>query len=525
MGFRHQSKGFGLIHSALGLSFKVLRVQWPEGSEPLKSANFETAARKLRYQALGRACSQEGINALLFAHHADDQAETVLMRLSWGDKGLGLQGIRSVGVLPECFGIYGAHQSGSPHRDVEPEPRKTRGSKSKGDAQMLDYEGGGVMVYRPLLEFSKERLVATCLESDTQWFEDRTNKDISLTPRNAIRHLLQSDRLPKALRKASLLNMSETMRQYDLKRKETVNWLLGRCEFLMFDTRSGSLVVRLPKKTPTDREKSTEVDRDITRAETWSIVGRLASSIARLVTSLEVISTMSLNAVIGLLSPDVAVPENGNPPGPTSRGTELRVYRATGGNADFRRAYWPLTYKPPELSPDAIENLDPEYVWIVTRSMYRNADCPTITIPDISNGAPRHTEDPSVNINGTAYSPNSPKESEGNSEWSPWHLWDGRFWIRVMNKTGFPVTIRPLKKTDMEPFRLSLQRKQRRQLDHLLALVAPDHVRFTLPAILGHEDDQILALPSLQLVRERESNGKRLSWQIRYKMVDLDIIK
>lgn len=62
-------------------------------------------------------------------------------------------------------------------------------------------------------------------------------------------------------------------------------------------------------------------------------------------------------------------------------------------------------------------------------------------------------------------------------------------------------------------------------MDVLLGRVAPDHVRFTLPAISGCLDDRVLALPSLQLVSEQESDGKTLKWQLRYKMVDLGFIR
>lgn len=67
--------------------------------DPLRSS-VQRAAREARYRALAGWCEREALGWLATAHHVDDQAETLLMRLMRGSGVAGLAGIRATGPLP-----------------------------------------------------------------------------------------------------------------------------------------------------------------------------------------------------------------------------------------------------------------------------------------------------------------------------------------------------------------------------------------------------------------------------------------
>ncbi len=56
--------------------------------------SIETAARKLRYNFLSKVREEMNFDAIALAHHADDQAETILMRLLRGASSAGLSGMK-----------------------------------------------------------------------------------------------------------------------------------------------------------------------------------------------------------------------------------------------------------------------------------------------------------------------------------------------------------------------------------------------------------------------------------------------
>ncbi len=101
-------------------------------------------ARTARYAALAAACRDAGLTDLLLAHHAQDQAETLLLRQGAGSGPAGLAGMAPV-----------------THREA-------------------------VRLIRPLLMVMPARLRATLRRAGASWVEDPTNTDPA-TPRAKLR--------------------------------------------------------------------------------------------------------------------------------------------------------------------------------------------------------------------------------------------------------------------------------------------------------------------------------------------------
>lgn len=103
----------------------------------------ETNARSARYDVFESLL--EARDLLLLAHHADDQAETILFRLIRGSRLAGLEGIP------------------------------------------LERPLGMGRLFRPLLDVSRDRILAYAREQQIQWIEDPSNAAFH-ADRNFIRH-------------------------------------------------------------------------------------------------------------------------------------------------------------------------------------------------------------------------------------------------------------------------------------------------------------------------------------------------
>lgn len=154
--------------------------------ELLKSSNgsLEENARDARYTALLKFASENLADAIVTAHHANDQAETMYLRLRRGTTLEGLHGIqqtRSLGERRKVFStqwfIGGKQESLS--QDA-PNSHKQDADASSNLSSIL---------YRPFLSIPREELHEYAIANSLSWCEDESNSDTKFA-RNRIRHLL-----------------------------------------------------------------------------------------------------------------------------------------------------------------------------------------------------------------------------------------------------------------------------------------------------------------------------------------------
>ncbi|MBW1604775.1 tRNA lysidine(34) synthetase TilS [Lactobacillus sp. Sy-1] len=162
---------------------------WPAELHP--DAGVESAARKVRYAFFKRVMQANDAKFLITAHHQNDQAETVLMKLIRGGN---LEQLRAIRVKRPF--------------------------------------GNGFLV-RPLLQFSKATLIQYAQEAGIKWYEDATNHD-DVVERNRIRHQilpLMERENPQVINNitnfatqlSNLIDANQYMIQQLLERMKTAN--------------------------------------------------------------------------------------------------------------------------------------------------------------------------------------------------------------------------------------------------------------------------------------------------------------
>ncbi|MBR2536776.1 MAG: tRNA lysidine(34) synthetase TilS [Hyphomicrobium sp.] len=166
-GSATEARAVAAIAAELGLPHATL--DWA-GDKP--RTGIPDAARAARYALLdsyARSVSGGDAVAVVTAHHQDDQAETVFMRLMRGG------GVAALAAMP-------AERSLS--RD------------------------SNVTLVRPLLAFSKARLIATLARRDVSWFDDPSNENAAFE-RVRVRAVLAEANIDAAALATSARRMRE----------------------------------------------------------------------------------------------------------------------------------------------------------------------------------------------------------------------------------------------------------------------------------------------------------------------------
>ena len=107
--------------------------------EPLRGSDIQQRARRLRYRLMAQWCAAHQGDAVVTAHHIEDQAETVLMRLS---RGSGIDGLSGMAAQ-----------------------------------QSLMTQAGRLIILRPFLETSRGDLHAAARAAELPIVEDPSNQD------------------------------------------------------------------------------------------------------------------------------------------------------------------------------------------------------------------------------------------------------------------------------------------------------------------------------------------------------------
>ena len=133
--------------------------------------SIEMAARELRYRWFGELCQKHEYEAVVVAHHADDNAETLVLNMVRGAGLKGLTGMKPVSPLP----YLSRHCDEHPTRHCDEHP--TRHCEERSDVAIL----------RPLLTFTRKQIEGHVFAWKVPYREDSTNSSVEYR-RNSIRH-------------------------------------------------------------------------------------------------------------------------------------------------------------------------------------------------------------------------------------------------------------------------------------------------------------------------------------------------
>ena len=152
-----------------GVSCTIERRDVPALAEQYGLA-FEETARRVRYTFLYETALREGMGKIAVGHHADDQAETVLMHLLRGAGPAGLRGMLPATRITE-------------YRMLEP---FLGADDSAGKTGLADH-GAAPVVIRPLLTTWRQEIEAYCRQHYLTPRFDLSNLDTTYF-RNRLRH-------------------------------------------------------------------------------------------------------------------------------------------------------------------------------------------------------------------------------------------------------------------------------------------------------------------------------------------------
>ncbi|KAI5295874.1 hypothetical protein KEM55_006013 [Ascosphaera atra] len=460
---------------------------------------------------------------MFLGHHEDDNIETALLRVSQGHRGLGLRGMPDVAHIPECEGIYGVSESGTLSLEAFEASKhyvqhRRHFNKRMGVSHFfLPVADGGVYLFRPFLEYPKARLLKTCEENNVPYVNDQTNFDFTLTPRNAVRHLLSTDQLPQALRGPSILNLVKKSRQKGDRIEELSRKCLSTFHILQHDACAGTMTVEFPD---------------------LSYPGATPADLQTHLYENEYAQALGLRNLIDVLAP---TPRCAASLDKLAQATKATLRPLRDEDSGYFLPHSPFTVGG-IMFQTAHPNKSARNTWFLMRQPFKH---PEKYINSFAVDIPADTR-------------NSPTQC------THWQLWDSRYWVRVRavqvrfqedlrysrvvqceGKT-LNLRLRPVDEDDIAAMRVILDSTSPgddirgphtheelltyKVLWKLLKHQAPGKVRYTLP-VLSHDGEERtpVGLPSFRkdmptIFSVVDEEGKKTHWKVRsevqYKHVE-----
>ena len=146
------------------VSFDTMKYVKEEG------VSIEMAARELRYNWFAQLCEDHGYAAVVTAHHADDNAETMILNMVRGTGLNGMTGMNFISTIP--ISSRAALQTLSSRAALQ-----TLSSRACREIPLL----------RPLLAFTRKQIEGYVFANKIPYREDKTNSSVEYR-RNSIRH-------------------------------------------------------------------------------------------------------------------------------------------------------------------------------------------------------------------------------------------------------------------------------------------------------------------------------------------------